>query len=268
MICVQGIGASLTRSTEALDVIDGMGESHHDSLRMTKWDMWHHNSVNEVMPAIQPWASVIQQTLSHRDVPECFQKDETMRHTIEILDEDKILQTTTCTPKDIYSNIKGWTTAFEVELFPFLTLDVKIDVHEDALDLRRVTILPEKAVMVKKPNGDGTHKKKARVVVWKLSAGSTRGRNMRQYSITSDVACPCLDGLSSWVVCSELGCVNCLSLRFTAGRTGGILPTTKCVSTFGFGSARDCLGIEDFAKSMGRRKGSEVGTTSMGYTPT
>ena len=35
MICVQGIGASLARSTEALDVIDGMGESHHDSLRTT-----------------------------------------------------------------------------------------------------------------------------------------------------------------------------------------------------------------------------------------
>ena len=52
-----------------------------------------------------------------------------------------------------------------MELFSFQTLDVKIDVREDTLDLRRVTILPGKAVMVKKPNGDGTHKKKARVVV-------------------------------------------------------------------------------------------------------
>ena len=51
-------------------------------------------------------------------------------------------------------SIKGWTAAFEVELFSFLSLDVKVDVHEDTLDLRRVTILAGKAVMVKKPNGD------------------------------------------------------------------------------------------------------------------
>ena len=74
-----------------------------------------------------------------------------MKYSAEILDEEEVLQTTT---------IKGWTTAFEVELFSFLTLDVKIDVREDTLDLRRVTILPGKAVMVKKPNGDGTHKKR------------------------------------------------------------------------------------------------------------
>ena len=164
MICVQGIGAALTKGTEALDIIDGMGESHHDSLRSTKWEMWQHKSVNDVLPAI-PWASVIQQTLSHQDVPEYFQKDETMRHTIEILDEEEVLQRTTCTPKGVYTDIKGWTTAFEVELFSLLTLDVKIDVHEDTLDLGRITILPGKAVMVKKPSGDGTHKKKARVVV-------------------------------------------------------------------------------------------------------
>ena len=48
-----------------------------------------------------------------------------MKHSIEILEE--VLQTTTCTPKDIYTDIKGRTTAFEVELFSFLTLDVKID---------------------------------------------------------------------------------------------------------------------------------------------
>ena len=68
MICIQGIGASLTRSTEALDVVDGL----------------------DPIPNIQPWASVSQQTLGdklgHQDVPEYFQKDETMKHTIEILE--------------------------------------------------------------------------------------------------------------------------------------------------------------------------------------
>ena len=157
--------ASLNNSVEALDVVDGLGQSHHESLRSTKWELWGKESITVPIPNIQPWASVIQQTLNHQNVPEYFQRDDTMKYSAEILNEEEVLQTTTCTPKDIYTDIRGWTTAFEVELFSFQTLDVKIDVREDTLDLRRVTILPGKAVMVKKPNGDGTHKKKARVVV-------------------------------------------------------------------------------------------------------
>ena len=141
MICVQ---ASLNNSVEALDVVDGLGQSHHDSLRSTKWELWGKESVVKPVPNIQPWASVIQQTLNHQNVPEYFQRDDTMKYSAEILDEEEVLQTTTCTPKDIYFDIKGWTTAFEVELFSFQTLDVKIDVREDTLDLRRVTILPER----------------------------------------------------------------------------------------------------------------------------
>ena len=179
MICVQGIGASLNNSVEALDVVDGLGQSHHESLRSTKWELWGKESITVPIPNIQPWASVIQQTLNHQNVPEYFQRDDTMKYSAEILNEEEVLQTTTCTPKDIYTDIKGWTTAFEVELFSFQTLDVKIDVREDTLDLRRVTILPGKAVMVKKPNGDGTHKGEGPSSgLWKLSTGSTRGRDM------------------------------------------------------------------------------------------
>ena len=36
-----------------------------------------------------------------------------MKYSAEILNEEEVLQTTTCTPKDIYTDIKGWTTAFE-----------------------------------------------------------------------------------------------------------------------------------------------------------
>ena len=165
MICVQGIGESLTKSTEALDVVDGLEQSHHDALRNAKWELWGKDSLINPIPNVQPWASVTQQTLNHQEVPEYFQRDDAMKYSAEILEEEEVLQTTTCTPRDIYTDIKGWTTAFEVELFSFQTLDVKLDVREDTLDLRRVTILPGKAVMVKKPNGDGTHKKKARVVV-------------------------------------------------------------------------------------------------------
>ena len=137
MICVQGIGASLNSSVEALDVVDGLGQSHHESLRSTKWELWGKESLSTPIPNIQPWASVIQQTLNHQNVPEYFPKDDTMKYSAEILNEEEVLQTTTCTPKDIYTDIQGWTTAFEVELFSFQTLDVKIDVREDTLDLTK-----------------------------------------------------------------------------------------------------------------------------------
>ena len=101
MICVQGIGASLNSSVEALDVVDGLGQSHHESLRSTKWELWGKESITVPIPNIQPWASVIQQTLNHQNVPEYFQRDDTMKYSAEILNEEEVLQTTTCTPKDI-----------------------------------------------------------------------------------------------------------------------------------------------------------------------
>ena len=89
MICVQGIGTSLNKSTEALDVVDGLGQSHHDSLRGENWKMWDKNSLVNPVPNIQPWASVIQQTLSHQNVPEYFQRDDTMKYSAEILEEEE-----------------------------------------------------------------------------------------------------------------------------------------------------------------------------------
>ena len=47
MICVQGIGASLNSSVEALDVVDGLGQSHHESLRSTKWELWGKESITD-----------------------------------------------------------------------------------------------------------------------------------------------------------------------------------------------------------------------------
>ena len=65
MICAQSIGASLTENAEALDVVDGLGQSHHDSLRDAKWEVWNKTPLTDPIPNIQPWASVIQQTLTH-----------------------------------------------------------------------------------------------------------------------------------------------------------------------------------------------------------
>ena len=85
------------------------------------------------------------------------------------LPEEEVLQTTTCSTRDLHEDIdsiiEGWRKAFTKELDSFERLNVKTDVWENALDKSKVEILPGKVVMVKKPVGDGTHLKKGRVVV-------------------------------------------------------------------------------------------------------
>ena len=84
--------------------------------------------------------------------------------TVEIIDDAEVLQTT-CTPRGIDKDPKGWCTAFDVELDSFRRLDVMAPIEQRPLDLSKIEILPCKVIMVKKPNGDSTHKKKGRVVV-------------------------------------------------------------------------------------------------------
>ena len=119
MICVQGIGASLNSSVEALDAVDGLGQTHHESLRSTKWELWGKEPISTPIPNIQPWASVIQQTLTHQNVSEYFQKDDAMKYSAEILDEEEVLQTTTCTPKDIYTDTRDGRPLLRWNCSPF-----------------------------------------------------------------------------------------------------------------------------------------------------
>ena len=81
------------------------------------------------------------------------------------MEDEEVIQTTTCTPKDIDKDPEGWKLAFKAELDSFDRLDVMDSVPLNSLDTTSVEILPCKVVMVKKPQGDGTHKKKGRVVV-------------------------------------------------------------------------------------------------------
>ena len=111
-----------------------------------------------------PWIHAIQQTkLLEQEVPSYFQEGST-RQT-QYVNEEELLQTTMCSPKDIHEDVQSWKVAFTKELDSLDRLNVKTDVWENTLDLRRVDILPGKVVMVKKPIGDGTHLKKGRVVV-------------------------------------------------------------------------------------------------------
>ena len=98
-----------------------------------------------------------------QEVPTYFQQGSNLQ--TQYVNEEEVLQTTTCSTTDLQEDMEGWKKAFTKELDSFDRLSVKTDVWENTLDLRKVEILPGKVVMVKKPIGDGTHLKKGRVVV-------------------------------------------------------------------------------------------------------
>ena len=115
---------------------------------------------------MNPWTAWISQIkLNEQEVPEFFRTSDAMKQTVEILEDEEVLQTTTCTPKDIDKDPEGWKVAFKTELDSFDRLEVMDSVPLNTLDTTSMDILPCKVVMVKKPLGDGTHKKKGRVVV-------------------------------------------------------------------------------------------------------
>ena len=141
----------------------------------------YHDGKPETGLELNPWTAWISQIrLNEQEVPEFFRTSEAMKQTIEILcmEDEEVLQTTTCTPKDIDKDPQGWKVAFQDELDSFDRLDVMDSVPLNTLDTSTLDILPCKVVMVKKPHGDGTHRKKGRVVV----CGTTWRRNLRKYS--------------------------------------------------------------------------------------
>ena len=156
-----GQGKMLTESSSMLDAVQDLGITHREFKRNTRQRI---NTCQVPVEGIHPWDTVINQTkLLEQEVPSFFQDEVAMREVY--LPEEEVLQTTTCSTRDIYEDIEGWRGAFTKELDSFDRLDVKTDVWENTLDKTKVEILPGKVVMVKKPIGDGTHLKKGRVVV-------------------------------------------------------------------------------------------------------
>ena len=126
----------------------------------------HHDGKPETGLELNPWTAWISQIrLNEQEVPEFFRTSDAMKQTVEIMEDEETLQTTTCTPKDIDKDPEGWKVAFRDELDSFDRLDVMDSVPLRTLDTSTLDILPCKVVMVKKPQGDGTHRKKGRVVV-------------------------------------------------------------------------------------------------------
>ena len=123
-----GHGKMLNVSNQLLDAIQDMGKSHREH----KWEI--HHKINAVTTSGEdhPWDKIIQRTrLLEQEVPTCYQSEAAMKEMY--LPEEEVLQTTTCSTKDIHQDIEGWRKAFTKELDSLDRQNVKTDVWENAL---------------------------------------------------------------------------------------------------------------------------------------
>ena len=183
---ILGLGRHLDQVNSSIEAIYQMGltkrgakRDEYHAHKMGKQsahrvDDSYHDGKPETGSELNPWTAWISQIrLNEQEVPEFFRTSDAMKQTVEIMEDEEVLQTTTCTPKDIDKDPKGWKVAFRDELDSFDRLDVMDSVPLNTLDTSTLDILPCKVVMVKKPQGDGTHRKKGRVGVWKFPTGTT-----------------------------------------------------------------------------------------------
>ena len=171
---ILGLGKHLDQVNSSIEAIYQMGltkreakrEAYHAQQTNIKVEEVQRDEKIEMGSQLNPWTAWISQIrLNEQEVPEFFRTSDAMKQTVEIVEDEEILQTTTCTPKDIDKDPEGWKVAFRDELDSFDRLDVMDSVPLNTLDTSTLDILPCKVVMVKKPQGDGTHRKKGRVVV-------------------------------------------------------------------------------------------------------
>ena len=124
-----------------------MGQTHRQYKRKS-----HSISkvVHDSLEYEHPWTPLIQQTkLLEQEVPAYFQEGSNLQ--TQYVKEEEVLQTTTCSTKDLQEDMEGWKKAFTKESDSFERLNVKTDVWENTLDLRNVEILPGKVVRVRNP---------------------------------------------------------------------------------------------------------------------
>ena len=171
---ILGLGKHLDQVNSSIEAIYQMGltkreakrEAYHAQQTNIKVEEIQRDEGIETGSQLNPWTAWISQIrLNEQEVPEFFRNSDAMKQTVEIVEDEEVLQTTTCTPKDIDKDPEGWKVAFRDELDSFNRLDVMDSVPLNTLDTSTLDILPCKVVMVKKPQGDGTHRKKGRVVV-------------------------------------------------------------------------------------------------------
>ena len=173
-----GLGKHLDQVNSSIEAIYQMGltkcEAKRDDYQTRKGkpvptdseDHSHQAKRHTTGLEMNPWTAWISQIrLNEQEVPEFFRTSYATKQMVEIVEDEEVLQTTTSTPKDIDKDPEGWKVAFQDELNSFDRLDVMDPVPLSTVDTTSVDILPCKVAMVKKPLGDGTNRKKGRVVV-------------------------------------------------------------------------------------------------------
>ena len=237
---ILGLGRHLDQVMSSIEAIYQMGltkrEAKRDEYHTQRLkSQFNRSSVRAYLTEksaqgseMNPWTAWISQIrLNEQEVPEFFRTSDAMKQTVEIVEDEEILQTTTCTPKDIDKDPKGWKVAFQDELDSFERLDVMDPVPLNTLDTSTLDILPCKVVMVKKPQGDGTHRKKGRVVVCGNFQQAQPGEETcaNTPSITQSVgrkkeigSYQLSHGIAQWEGWVEIGRYNSLCLDYpTAG---------------------------------------------------
>ena len=119
-----GCGELLNSTNHILNTIEEMGQTHRQHKRKT------HSTANSVHEALEPkkhpWSPLIQQTkLLEQEVPAYFQEGSNLQ--TQCVNEEEVLQTTTCSTKDLQEDMEGWKKAFTKELDSFERLNVKTD---------------------------------------------------------------------------------------------------------------------------------------------
>ena len=180
---ILGLGRHLDQVNSSIEAIYQMGltkrgvkreEYHAQKQSVRGVDGSYHGGAPETGFELNPWTAWISQIrLNEQEVPEFFRTSDAMKQTVEIMEDEEILQTTTCTPKGIDKDPEGWKVAFRDELDSFDRLDVMDSVPLNTLDTSTLDILPCKVVMVKKTPGDGNHRKRKGCCMWEFSTGTT-----------------------------------------------------------------------------------------------
>ena len=134
-----GLGKHLENVNSSMEAIYQMGLSKREHKRNEyqtqriqqkpgiAHDIPSHKSEEEckqpiMVSGMQPWTAWISQVrLNEQEVPEYFRTSDAMKHTVEIVEDDEVIQTTTCHTKTkgyrersrrVETGIQGWTRFF------------------------------------------------------------------------------------------------------------------------------------------------------------
>ena len=116
-----GQGELLNSTNHILNTIEEMGQTHRQHRRK---NFSINKIVHDSSESVHPWSPLIHQTkLMEQEVPAYFQQGSNLQ--TQYVNEEEVLQTTTCSTKDLQEDMEGWKKAFKNELNSFDRLNVK-----------------------------------------------------------------------------------------------------------------------------------------------